>query len=211
MMSGLRRKWVLALLGLSWGTALGAQDPPVALRAEAFVQGGTIQLSDLLPLGAASGVRLAAEKLELGRAPEPGSLRVLSAAELRHAIGGAMAVKFPAQAVVHGAGWPLRVASLRRALRESEAGRRYDFSRSSLIPPADFATRSSDPRLEVVAIGAGENPRTLSVRLRCEQRADCGSFLVELVFDEALPAELQAQPPAGKSSLAQTGSANHAP
>ena len=207
-MSSSGMNWIFALV-IVMGTFLRAQERPVTLFDETTVQGETVRLSDLLPFGVTPALHLAAETIRLGRAPEPGSCRVFSAAELRGAVDGAVALKFPEQVVVRGAGWPLRDAIIRRALRESEAGRRYDFSGAALIPPTDFATRNADPRLEVVAIRPGPDARTLSASLRCQQRSDCGSFLVEIVFDEALRAERLAQRMSGRPSLAKTSSANH--
>lgn len=182
--SGWRGSFVL--LALLAGTTLRAQDATVELRDQATVQGETIRLSDLLSPDATHATRLAAESISLGRAPEPGSVRVLRGEDLRRAVDGTIAVKFPGLAVVQGAGWPLRDSNLRQALRESEAGRRYDFSRARLVPPKDFSTRTSDPWLEVLGVSAATDTRNLSARLRCRQRSDCGSFLVEVVFDGAI-------------------------
>lgn len=166
----------IAVLSLLAGTSLWAQDAMVALRDEATVQGETIRLSDLLSSDATYATRLAAENIALGRAAEPGSLRLFCGEELRRAVGGEIAVKFPALVVVRSVGWPLRDLSLRQALRESEAGRRYDFSRARLVPSKDFSTRTFDPQLEVLAIREDTDPRKLSARLRCQQRSDCGGF-----------------------------------
>ncbi len=205
------RSGLIGYLGLlcMWpGTGLRGEERPVALRTEATVQRGTIQLSDLLPSNVTAMMRLTAEKISLGKAPEPGSFRIFSAEGLRSTVGGAMAVKFPALAVVHSAGWPLRDASIRRALRESEAGRRYDFSQAELIPPADFSTGSADPQLEVLAIRPGKDARRRSADLRCQQRADCSHFLVEIVFGEPVPAVSAARLHPGKSGEGKSGAAN---
>lgn len=193
-MSGWLGRWMFALLVLLRGTTLPAQDVAVALQNEAAVRGETIRLADLLPLGVGPALRVAAEKISLGRAPEPGSVRVFSNDELRNAVAGQIAVTFPAAAVVRGAGWPLRDAEVRRALRESAAGQGYDFSRAELVPPAGFSTRNSDPRLEVLAIRAGNNSRELTASLRCQQRSDCGSFFVEIVFAQPALAAVQGSP-----------------
>src|SRR5271165_1612026 len=106
-MSSSGGRWVFALLVWLPGVAGHAQDAALALRVETTVQGETVRLADLLSLQAPAAARLAAEKIILGRAPEPGSVRVFPAAELRHVVAGQMAVEFPALAVVRGAGWPL--------------------------------------------------------------------------------------------------------
>jgi hypothetical protein len=207
-MSVLDRRWIFAVLLLSLGIATSAQDPTVALRDEATVQGETVQLADLLPLGVSATTRLAAQKIGLGRAPEPGSMRVFSREELRSAVAGEMAVTFPSRVLVRGAGWPLRDASIRRALGESEMGRGYDFSSAKLVPPADFATRGPDPHLEVLAIHPESDARKLSASLRCQQRSDCGSFLVEIVFDEPAPARTEKSSRARRPGASKSGPRN---
>src|SRR5258708_2036142 len=123
------------LLCLLPGVWVGAQERPVGLRAEAMVRGETILLSDLLPDHVIPSIRSSAERISLGRAPEPGSFRVFSAVELRQASGGEMRLEFPAQAIVYGAGWPLQTESVRRGLSESEGGRRKDLSGANRALP----------------------------------------------------------------------------
>jgi len=212
-MSGPRWKWIFALLWFLPGVGLRAQQAPVALRDEAVVQGETIRLADLLPLEVNAATRLAAAKINLGRAPQPGSVRVFSEDKLRSAVAGQIAVTFPATTVVRGVGWPLREASIRQTLRESEAGRHYDFAQARLVPPADFSTRTPDPRLEVLAIRSQADEPKLSASLRCGQRSDCGSFLVEIVFDEPVPVGIgrPARLRTEKPDVAQAAPANPAP
>src|SRR3954451_5929249 len=76
----------------------------VRLRAEVTVEGTTVRLSDLLPNNAGRRLKAAAESLSLGRAPQIGSLRVLTAGELRHLIAetplSRAEIEIPEQVVV---------------------------------------------------------------------------------------------------------------
>src|SRR4051794_10039179 len=95
-------------LFFAWiATALPAnasgQDFRARLRAEVTVEGKTVRLSDLLPDSAGTQLKTAAESLSLGRAPQIGSLRVLTASELRHLIETPLSraeIEIPEQVVV---------------------------------------------------------------------------------------------------------------
>src|SRR3989442_15896816 len=95
----------LLVLGCMLTPMVGAQVVPVRLLREVGGRGETVQLSDLLPSDVAPALRLSAETVGLGRAPEPGSFRVFTAEQLQDAIAGKADFEFPAPVVVRRLGW----------------------------------------------------------------------------------------------------------
>jgi hypothetical protein len=172
--------WLLMVLS----AGAKAKDLRVSLLAEVCVRTDTLRLSDLVPADAEIELQVAAEKLFLGHAPQPGSLRVFTASELRHAIGEAAPwaseIDIPAQVVVRRWGWPIEPDSVRRTLAQSKLTRQLDFSQARITLPAGLSTTHPHPRFEVTAFMPGKGDRGWLARIRCRDRAECGSFLAEI-------------------------------
>jgi hypothetical protein len=153
--------------------------PVVNLRRDVSVQSARVRLSDFLPAGADHQLKLLASEIDLGRAPQPGSIRVLTASELKAVIAGKLAIQMPDVLVVRNEGFPLRVETVRRALERygiSQAG----LSDSSLLLPSDLVTGTADPDVEVLRIQAGTGASTATAYMKCRRRTDCASFVVRM-------------------------------
>jgi hypothetical protein len=167
-----------------------AKNLRVSLPVEVCVRTNTLRLSDLLPADAGSELQVAAESLFLGRAPQPGSLRVFSASGLRHAIGEAAPwaseIDIPAQVVVRRWGWSIEPDTVRRTLAQSKFAHQLDFSQARITLPAGISTALPHPQFEVTAFKPGEGDRAWLARIRCRDRAECGSFLTQIAVSGAV-------------------------
>jgi hypothetical protein len=174
--------WMLIV----FSSSAKAKDLRVCLLAEVSVRTDTLRLSDLLPAEAGIELQVAAERLSLGRAPQPGSLRVFTASELRHAIGEAAPwaseIDIPEQVVVRRWGWPVEAEAVRRTLAQSKLTRQLDFSQARITLPAGLSTALPYPRFEVAAFTPDEGNRRWLARMRCRERTECGSFLAEIAM-----------------------------
>ena len=84
-----------------------AADSKVPLLREVVVRGGSVYLADLLPERTPSSMRISAQRILIGRAPQPGSVRVLSGeAVLRQLVNHDVLseVEVPPQIVIHRSG-----------------------------------------------------------------------------------------------------------
>jgi hypothetical protein len=158
----------------------------VRLPAEVTVQSETLLLSDLLPDDAGTQFKTAAERLSLGRAPQAGSLRVFTASELRQSIAEiplqTTEIDIPEQVVVRRMGWPLEIETIARTLAHSNLAHALDFSQAKIMLPPGFTTVAPHPQFEVAALKPSSDHRGFFARIRCRERAACGSFLAEIVF-----------------------------
>jgi hypothetical protein len=161
---------------------------PSSLLTEVTVQDRSVTLRDLLPPDAGPRLKLAAEKVSFGRAPEPGSLRVFTASELTKAIAESAglgrefaAIIMPEQVVVRRGGWPIDIEAVRRTVMRSALAGKFNFPQMRIMLPADLTTARSSPQFEVTAITPTPDRLGLFARVRCRERAACGSFLAEIV------------------------------
>lgn len=173
---------IACLLSASFCARAGAQahSPALALRTEVELQGEAIRLSDLLPAGADDSWRAFGETVLLGRAPEPGSVRVLTLEELRNALEGRTEFAIPAEVTVRRTGWPISAGRVRDAARVSYPSIRW--SEAQVRIPPDLGTRTPNARLRVRKIHSAKNPDTLMVRAECQERSDCAPFWAEMIF-----------------------------
>jgi hypothetical protein len=185
-MTWIRSSTAVSLL-LAGSLALWAQGPaPVQLRASAEVRGAVIRLSDLLPAGAASELQAAAQSVELGRAPQAGSERVLLGEQVVQRVAEeprlAGRVSVPARVTIRRVAWPLD----RQAVRNAVAGflQAHGIPASQLPPaeglewPGNVLALAEHPALEVTGASWDGRQRALELRLRCVERGLCGSFVV---------------------------------
>jgi hypothetical protein len=193
-------KFVLLSLGLSLGLA-GACAPAsaqagrdrVPLRKNAEVRGAIIHLSDLLPAAAPAALRRASAALALGRAPQPGTLRVLRAGQIARRLAGKAnllgQISWPDQITVRRRGWPIRQENVRDAvahfLQEREWDQNGGLDMQRLKWTSDFAALKPNPALEVAGAAWDSLRHVLRLRLRCAEQALCGSFLVQWLVPQA--------------------------
>ena len=163
------------LVALPWATPCLAE----RLRDEVKVETDTVWLSDLLSQDAGLRLRSAAEKIALGRAPEPGSVRIFSAFELKQAAAGWPQIEVPEKVTVRRDGWSIEIASIREALGRRSVAARFDLSRAEILPPPEFRSRTARPDLDVAAIRKEPGGGHLLVTMRCRDRRECGTFLVK--------------------------------
>ena len=177
------------------------------LASDAVVQEEVIRLSDLLPTNVNGSLRVIAEKVSLGRAPEPGSVRVFTLEELRKAIDGRLDAEIPAQVTVRRTGWPISPERIRDAAQVLRP--QVDWSQAHIVPSA-LAIRVPDAKLRASEIRPGRNPRALMVRLLCRDRTLCAPFWAEAIFDEPVnvlhsPNTLSVQPEQARPPLVRPG------
>lgn len=137
-----------------------------------------IRLSNLLAPGASVQLRAVLGSIDLGPAPQPGSFRVFTSAELRHAVGdrlgSTLMLDFPPQIIVHRPGWPLTAQSIAAAL----AAAKLPVSNVDILGAP--VTRAPDAELEVSAAHPAQDPGALLVRFACRVRSDCSPFWGEI-------------------------------
>ena len=192
--------WMLALVLLPPCVAF-AGNYTVPLRAAVDLQPGMVKqnvvwLSDLLPSDAPVGLRRSSAAIEICRAPQWGTVRILEADE----IGRRLAQRpdllsqllVPPRISVRTEGWPIREESVRDAVSKylRQQGMSNDFPHEAKVQwPEGFATAVDHPLLQPTALAWDERRQSLQVRVRCANRSSCGSFMVNVI----LPAELRQQ------------------
>jgi hypothetical protein len=173
--------WILTV----FAAGANAENLRVRLRAEVIVQGKTLRLSDLLPDKAGAQLKAAAESLSLGPAPEIGSLRVFSAAQLSQTIAeipvSTAEIEIPKQVVVRRIGCSLETENIARTLAHSKLTHALDFLDSKIMLPPGFTTAIANPEFEVTALHSSPEHHRLQASMRCRERSACGSFLVEVL------------------------------
>ena len=160
---------------------------PIALRESVQIDSATVRLSDLLPPDVPNAIRQKAAAINLGRAPQIGSVRTLSREEITQRIGSDPALRLiyvPAQITIRRDGWPISPESIRSAIARyfqaqgwkaaapGPEGVRWDAGFTSLKPSA---------ALEVTAVSWNRSGNDLEFRLRCVERNACSSLLVRVV------------------------------
>ena len=186
--------------GAQAGTVAGAiaQDRPPHLLTEVVVQKESIQLSDLLPHDVSPAMLKAAQEVRLGRAPEPGSIRVLTLEELRSQIQPQIRVTIPEQIVVRRAGYAVSRERVRGAVQALLGTKQPPEIGISTAP--ELVTSRPDPELRATGTIPGQNTRTLMVRLQCRERRDCAPFWAEVSFSQPSAIHLAIRGSAGKAN-----------
>jgi hypothetical protein len=136
-----------------------ASEAKTPLMQDAFVQGKSIYLSDLLPESSPTAISIPAHDIVIGRSPQPGSTRVLSSAEIVRSLDGEKIlneVAVPQQIVVHRAGHLItreEVAdAVRRTLNRNEALRTIQITAESIRSSAHVFTSMPNADLRVTRI-----------------------------------------------------------
>lgn len=126
-------------------SAWAAQPRPVQLLSAATAERESILLSDLLPPDARGPLRAAADRIPLGRSPQPGSFRVFTREQLLHLIGAQVEVEAPEQVVV------------RRPLEGGPA------KTQTPLPPRQHAPALVNPRIPAALV---VESKTIRIQLR---------------------------------------------
>jgi flagella basal body P-ring formation protein FlgA len=116
-------------------------------------------------------------------------LRVFTARELTKAIAESAGLghefartTLPEQVVVRRVGWPIDREAVQRTVMRSGLAGKFNFSQMRILLPADLTSARSSPQFEITAITPTPDHLRLFARVRCRERAACGSFLAEIVF-----------------------------
>jgi hypothetical protein len=75
---------------------------------------------------------------------------------------------------------------VRRTLAQSKFAHQLDFSQARITLPAGISTALPHPQFEVTAFKPGEGDRAWLARIRCRDRAECGSFLTQIAVSGAV-------------------------
>src|SRR5579884_833154 len=179
---------VVVLIAGTWLIACGAETPGSMLVEHAIVSGPRITLADLLPGTATPTLRVRAVQLDLGRAPQVGTARVLEGDWLRERIRGTefAAVSVPGKIVVERSAGSQDgiMQGVRAAVREHlnrKVGREWG-NRVEVGFPVDPPRVASGASFSVVAEEWDARAHTLQLRLACEPRRDCMPFFVTARF-----------------------------
>lgn len=162
-----------------------ATDGRVRLTESAGVKGAVIRLSDLFPGAAPAILRQAGEGIELGSAPQPGSVRTFERGQIMQSLGGATILReisIPARVVIRREGWPIPASAILAAIRDF-LGARGEATNElpadmKLDWPTGLTTAEENPALQVAGARWDNGHHRLQIRIRCSQRSICGSFLV---------------------------------
>lgn len=188
----MKRYWqILALLLLQSGCAAGQEPPPrlIHLRGQVTVSGEAIRLLDLLPPDAPAALRTVARSLELGRAPLPGSVRLLTQQQIaarladEKEIQGQLAI--PAQTLVERVGWPIRQSTVLAAVSDFLHAQGWEETKGvaeSVSWSEGVAARDEDPELQVAGVKMNPSQNTLEARLHCADKSLCGNFLARIAL-----------------------------
>jgi hypothetical protein len=158
----------------------------VRLLEDVTVDGATVRLSDLLPPATPAALTTGTENIVVGRAPEPGTVRVISGMTIRASLPEKVSVEIPVLVVVHRQQFPIEPEAVKEALKESSAGKQIDFSQAQIRIPAGFASRIPKPQLELLDLAHGFDRVTLIASLRCRERTACGRFVAEIILPNPL-------------------------
>jgi hypothetical protein len=183
---------MLAVAPMMWGArneGTSRINSPVQLLAAVEVKGGRVRLSDLLPADAPLLLQKVSAKIDLCPAPQPGSVRVLDAEQVTSKLAGQPELLrqliIPPQITVRSSGWPIAEAAVRMAIsnflrRQSSGGELPEAAMLEGLQP--LAAVEEHPTLEVMGLDWDHRRQSVEVRLRCQTRASCGSFLVHVVL-----------------------------
>lgn len=186
------------LLAVIWQVlwVCSATAQTVVLPSAAYVMGDAVRLSDLLPRGASDELRHASQGIELGLAPQLGSMRVYDSSRILQILNAhpeiAKRIVVPDQVVVRRSGFPLSSEAIYHAVTSflREKGEVGDVPESALRRAGDITTAEANPALEVRAVNWDPGRRLLQFCLRCVKSAACHDFLVYLTPQGILARQL---------------------
>lgn len=184
------------LLVILWAVFASAQ---TKLLSDVRVSSEAIRLSDLLPQNVSANLRGITESIDLGRAPQLGTMRVLRHDQIAEILKAhpeiASRLSIPNQIVLIRAGYPLALSDIRHAVAgfQNETAGLADFPDSAFDWPRDIATSMVHPALEVRS-AHWDAAQRLYLLLRCAHARDCNEFLVSFRPPESLISKYQLKP-----------------
>src|SRR5712691_9602232 len=161
------------------GGASRAADSKVPLLRDVVVRGGSVFLADLLPERTPSSMRIPAQRILIGRAPQPGSIRVLSGdAVLRRLVNDDVLseVEVPPQILIHRSGRQITREEVAAAIQASV--RHNKLLSNQLIAPEDISLMApvmlsvDDAKLQVTRMEL--DPALRQIKFVLISRADHG-------------------------------------
>jgi hypothetical protein len=196
-------KFLFIVVSLCVAASANAAASTLRLLDDVTVANANVRLSDLLPPTGARVrtmiVTASQPDTVIGSAPQPGSIRVLTGAEIEARLSDKRDFEVPALVVVRRQQFPIEPEAIMQVLKDSIAGREVDFSRAQIRVPAGFGASVPKPQLELLGLSQGFDPATLIARLRCRERSAYGRFVAEIT----LPAD---KPVNGGSRIARHSS-----
>ena len=168
----------------------------VLLQGDSMARGEIVRLSDLLPGGAPETLRQLATAVELGRAPQPGSRRNYTGAEIRrqieHQPGLLRQLLIPDRLTVGRAACALQRDAIANAVSSYLRSRGWPEdgmpTAATLRWPDSVRALRENPRLEVEGMNWNGVQQTIEIRVRCADRSECSNFLVETQGPKGLAA-----------------------
>lgn len=200
-------QWAL-LTALALSAEPGACQNVVLLRAVS-VSRNTILLSDLLPSHASGMVRNAADRIELGRAPQCHAVRIFEPSNIEKMILTSPALRrltAPGPISVERACFAIPREAVQRAV--SEFMRQKTGDADAIEPTVRWAgsiyALQESPALEVEQAIPDHVRSELQICLRCVERANCSSFWVAVPSTQPRHF-LSAAAPAPRRTLVKVG------
>jgi hypothetical protein len=184
--------WAIVVMLIA-GTVLiarGTEVPAVMLADHAAVGGPRITLADLLPGTATPTLRVRAARLDLGRAPQMGSARVLEREWLRERLSE-FAVGVPPRIVVERKPpGDSGMDQVKRIVRHHLEARLGGTRAGDVLLPANPPHIAPDASLHVASEQWDPRAHGLQLRIACSTRRDCLPFFVTVQF-AGTPTELR--------------------
>jgi len=188
---------------------------PVRLLELATVRHEQVWLSDLLPRDVSATMREAGEGVGLGRAPQPGSLRVFSAQQIAHLMEKQpellRRIEIPSTVRVRREGWPVAAEAVRAAVGKFLAGQGRDHGIGDFDLPgiSPLAADAENPALEVTGIEWDGRRQSAQVYVRCQRPELCGHFLVHMELPTAAAGPEPRERPARSSPSKEAAGADN--
>ena len=176
---------LLVLLGIFLAlNALVAAQQKTALREDIEINHDTISLFDFLPASASENLRSTSQQIELGRAPEPGALRVFAGAQIAAAaqsLGDTLSV--PDRVTVRRTTWLISRQAIWEAISKFLAQHGWNASQIPEQPEFSWsamAVRDEQPILEATSANWNLREAVWEISVRCIDHTLCGKFLVRM-------------------------------
>jgi hypothetical protein len=196
------------------GASLTGEETRQAIRLRDLVEVNhtAVLLSDLLPPNAPSRIREISTKIELCRAPQPGSLRTLRQDQILAAMTNHSELRpsmiVPSAVVIRSPGWPISETRVRDAISDFQ-GRNRNLAlpeNESLTLPEFLAASDPDYQLQVTRIRTDTFKSEIQAQVKCVVPRSCGVFLVRVASAQSqelhsnLPRNIPSPKISGKSS-----------
>ena len=161
----------------------------IVLRGAVETHHTQVFLADLLPAGAALELIAVSAQVEVCRAPQPGSIRILRREFIEQRIGDRQnlqsALTIPPEVSVRYSGWPISGGVITKTVADflnAKAGRYRLPGSAQLEWPNSLVSSQEQFSLQVTATNWDYRGKALQFRMRCSEAAACGSFVVRVIL-----------------------------